>query len=107
MNKRDFWNGLLKISGVLCLVAGLSIACPQDSQAAARQAEVKMRSSYVVKIEAPAVDVYTYASERSEKQGQVMRGVVRRRPGMGKDPHRRTGRVYPDHGQCIRGGKSP
>jgi peptidoglycan DL-endopeptidase CwlO len=74
LNKRDFWNGLLKISGVLCLVAGLSIACPQDSQAAARQAEVKTRSSYVVKIEAPAVDVYTYASERSEKQGQVMRG---------------------------------
>ena len=41
---------------------------------AARQAEVKTRSSYVVKIEAPSVDVYTYASEFSGRQGQVMRG---------------------------------
>lgn len=70
----EFCKKMLKVSGALCLCAGLAIACPTDSQAAARQAEVKTRSSYAVKIEAPSVDVYTYASERSAKLGQVMRG---------------------------------
>ena len=65
---------MLKFAGALCLCTGLVLACPKDSQAAARQAEVKTRSSYVVKIEAPSVDVYTYASEFSGRQGQVMRG---------------------------------
>ena len=74
MGYRDFWKGILKVTGALCLCVGLTLACPGDSQAAARQAEVKTRSSYVVKIEAPSVDVYTYANERSDKQGQVMRG---------------------------------
>ena len=67
-------KGMLKFTGALCLCTGLVLACPKDSQAAARQAEVKTRSSYVVKIEAPSVDVYTYASEFSGRQGQVMRG---------------------------------
>lgn len=67
-------KGMLKFAGALCLCTGLVLACPKDSQAAARQAEVKTRSSYVVKIEAPSVDVYTYASEFSGRQGQVMRG---------------------------------
>ena len=51
-------KGMLKFAGALCLCTGLVLACPKDSQAAARQAEVKTRSSYVVKIEAPSVDVY-------------------------------------------------
>ena len=67
-------KGMLKFAGALCLCTGLVLVCPKDSQAAARQAEVKTRSSYVVKIEAPSVDVYTYASEFSGRQGQVMRG---------------------------------
>lgn len=70
----DFWKKVLKASGALCLCAGLAFACPTDSQAAVRQAEVKTRSSYVVKIEAPSVDVYTSASENSDQVGQVMRG---------------------------------
>lgn len=74
MDFRFFWNGVLKLSGALCLCAGLVLSNPGDSQAAVKQAEVKTRSSYVVKIEAPSVDVYTYASELSQKQGQVMRG---------------------------------
>lgn len=56
------------------MFAGLVLACCQDSQAAVRQAEVSTRSSYVVKIEAPAVDVYTGANEQSEKLGRVTRG---------------------------------
>ncbi|MFR3753980.1 MAG: SH3 domain-containing protein [Enterocloster sp.] len=48
---------------------------PKDSQAAVKQAEVQTRSSYVVKIEAPAVDVYTEVLVKvSARQGQVMRG---------------------------------
>ncbi|CUX66012.1 hypothetical protein BN3589_00702 [Clostridium sp. C105KSO14] len=40
---------------------------------AVKQAEVQTRSSYVVKIEAPSVDVHRSASEGSARQGQVMR----------------------------------
>ena len=58
----------------MCLCAGLWAVNPMDSQAAVKQAEVQTRSSYVVKIEAPAVNVYRSASEGSARQGQVMRG---------------------------------
>ena len=47
---------------------------PMDSQATVKQAEIRTRSSYVVKIEAPSVDVHRSASQDSARQGQVMRG---------------------------------
>lgn len=74
MNFRDIRRVILKTGGGVCLFAGLVLACPRDSQAAVRQAEVSTRSSYVVKIDAPSVDVYASANERSEKQGRVVRG---------------------------------
>ena len=46
---------------------------PQESMAAART-EVQTRSSYMVTIEAPSVDVYTYKSKDSKTVGQVKRG---------------------------------
>ena len=46
---------------------------PQESMAAART-EVQTRSSYMVTIEAPSVDVYTYKNKDSKTVGQVKRG---------------------------------
>lgn len=74
MNIRGLRRGIIKASGLVCLCAGLAAACPGESKAAVRQAEVQTRSSYVVKIEAPSVDVYTGAGRNSARQGQVMRG---------------------------------
>ena len=71
---RGLGKGIIKASGLICLCAGLWVVNPMDSQAAVKQAEVQTRSSYVVKIEAPAVDVHRSASEGSARQGQVMRG---------------------------------
>ena len=71
---RGLGKGIIKASGLICLCAGLWVVNPMDSQAAVKQAEVQTRSSYVVKIEAPAVDVHRSASEGSSRQGQVMRG---------------------------------
>ena len=71
---RGLGKGIIKASGLICLCAGLWAVNPMDSQAAVKQAEVQTRSSYVVKIEAPAVDVHRSASEGSSRQGQVMRG---------------------------------
>ena len=71
---RGLGKGIIKASGLICLWAGLWVVNPMDSQAAVKQAEVQTRSSYVVKIEAPAVDVHRSASEGSSRQGQVMRG---------------------------------
>lgn len=65
---------VIKTVGGLCLCAGMAIGFPQSSHAAMRQAEVQTRSSYVVMIEAPKVDVYASASEDSARQGQVARG---------------------------------
>jgi cell wall-associated NlpC family hydrolase len=67
-------NRLIKAAALLCFSAGIAAMAPQDSQAAVRQAEVQMRSSYMVAIEAPAIDVHTKASESAAKQGQVRRG---------------------------------
>lgn len=67
-------SGIIKVSGLLCLCAGLVLTSPGESQAAVKQAEVQTRSSYIVKIEAPSVDVHTSASQGSARQGQVMRG---------------------------------
>ena len=74
VNHKMICRNLLKASGALCLCAGLMFINPVESQAGVNRAEVQTRSSYMVKIEAPAVEVYGYASERSDKQGQVMRG---------------------------------
>ena len=74
MNIRGLGKGIIKISGLMCLCAGLWVMSPMDSQAAVKQAEIRTRSSYVVKIEAPSVDVHRSASEGSARQGQVMRG---------------------------------
>ena len=74
VNIRGLGKGIIKISGLMCLCAGLWVMSPMDSQAAVKQAEIRTRSSYVVKIEAPSVDVHRSASEGSARQGQVMRG---------------------------------
>lgn len=71
---RGLRSEIIKISGLICLCAGLVWMNPADSQAAVKQAEVQTRSTYVVKIEAPFVDVRRSASESSDRQGQVMRG---------------------------------
>lgn len=59
-------------AGVL-IFTGLIMMNPQESMAAART-EVQTRSSYMVTIEAPSVDVYTYKSRDSKTMGQVKRG---------------------------------
>lgn len=74
MDIRHIWNGLVKMSGLVCVCAGLMIACPAESRAATVLAEVQTRSSYMVTIEALAVDVYTSPDTGSERQGRVMRG---------------------------------
>ena len=74
MNIRGLRKGIIKASGLMCLCVGLWGMRPMDSQAAVKQAEVQTRSSYVVKIEAPSVDVHRSASQDSARQGQVMRG---------------------------------
>lgn len=74
MNLRNIWSVVQKTVGGACLLAGLVLACPGESQAAVNQAEVSMRSSYVVKIDAPSVDVYMNAKEGSGQQGRVVRG---------------------------------
>lgn len=73
MNIRGFGLGFIKISGALCLCAGLTFLCPGESRAAV-QAEVQTRSYYMVKIDAPTVDVYGAAREGAGIQGQVTRG---------------------------------
>ena len=89
---RGLGKGIIKASGLICLCAGLWVVNPMDSQAAVKQAEVQTRSSYVVKIEAPSVDVHRSASEGSARQGQVMRGrpmkcwEQRNRAGSGSEP---------------------
>lgn len=73
MDLRGVVKGFIKVSGAMGLCIGLALVCPGESRAAV-QAEVQTRSSYMVKIEAPAVDVHTAASEGAAKQGQVKRG---------------------------------
>lgn len=74
MDFRRYGIGILKLGGALCMAAGMLLVCPRDSQAAVKQAEVSTRSSYVVKIEAPSVNIYAAASEDAQKQGQAVRG---------------------------------
>lgn len=57
---------------------------PQESMAAART-EVQTRSSYMVTIEAPSVDVYTYKARipnrRSGKRGQTYEVLKKEQDG--------------------------
>ena len=73
MNLGIFRGCAAKAAAVFFIFTGLIITHPQDSMAAART-EVQTRSSYMVTIEAPSVDVYTYKSKSSGKLGQVRRG---------------------------------
>lgn len=77
-------TGVIKAAGFLCLLAGIGLGNPMESQAAssqptvslsiARQPEVRTSSSYVAKIQAPSVTVYKSADAASSKRGQVNRG---------------------------------
>ena len=73
LNLGIFRGCTAKAAAVFFIFTGLIITHPQDSMAAART-EVQTRSSYMVTIEAPSVDVYTYKSKSSGKLGQVRRG---------------------------------
>lgn len=74
LNLGIFRGCAAKAAAVFFIFTGLIITHPQDSMAAART-EVQTRSSYMVTIEAPSVDVYTYKSKSSGKLGQVRRGM--------------------------------
>ena len=72
--KLDVFRRLaVKAAAGVFIFAGLMMMDPQESMAAART-EVQTRSSYMVTIEAPSVDVYTYKSKDSKTVGQVKRG---------------------------------
>ena len=68
-----FRRSALKAAAGVLIFTGLIMMTPQDSMAAART-EVQTRSSYMVTIEAPSVDVYTYKSRDAKTIGQVKRG---------------------------------
>lgn len=68
-----FRERAVKAAAGVIIFAGLMMINPQDSMAAART-EVQTRSSYMVTIEAPSVDVYTYKSKGAETIGEVKRG---------------------------------
>lgn len=55
----------MKAAAGVFIFAGLMMMDPQESMAAART-EVQTRSSYMVTIEAPSVDVYTYKNKDSK-----------------------------------------
>lgn len=72
--KLDVFRRLaVKAAAGVFIFAGLMMMDPQESMAAART-EVQTRSSYMVTIEAPSVDVYTYKNKDSKTVGQVKRG---------------------------------
>lgn len=72
--KLDVFRRLaVKAAAGVFIFAGLMMMDPQESMAAART-EVQTRSSYMVTIEAPFVDVYTYKRKDSKTIGQVKRG---------------------------------
>ena len=45
VNIRGLGKGIIKISGLMCLCAGLWVMSPMDSQAAVKKAEIRTRSS--------------------------------------------------------------
>ncbi len=55
-------------------LSGILFVNPTDSLAASKSAEVQTRSSYMVTIAAPAVEVHLSANEHSRSVGEVKRG---------------------------------
>ena len=84
--KLDVFRRLaVKAAAGAFIFAGLMMMDPQESMAAART-EVQTRSSYMVTIEAPSVDVYTYKSKgfqnrRSGKRGQTYEVLKKEQDG--------------------------
>ena len=63
-----------KMAGAACVMGLLLVAEPSEARAAQFGPEVTNTSSYVVKIEAPEVEVHTAANTSSAKAGTVKRG---------------------------------
>ena len=64
----------VKVAAGLFLLSGILFVNPTDSLAASKSAEVQTRSSYMVTIAAPAVEVHLSANEHSRSVGEVKRG---------------------------------
>jgi peptidoglycan DL-endopeptidase CwlO len=64
----------VKAAAGLFLLSGILFVNPIDGMAASKNAEVQTRSSYMVTIAAPAVEVHASANEHSRSVGQVKRG---------------------------------
>ena len=63
-----------KMAGAACVMGLLLVAEPSEARAAQFGPEVTNTSTYVVKIEAPEVEVHTAANTSSAKAGTVKRG---------------------------------
>lgn len=74
MNLALFQRRALKAAAGLFLLSGILFVNPVDSYAASKNAEVQTRSSYMVTIAAPSVEVHLSANEHSRSVGQVKRG---------------------------------
>ena len=64
----------VKVAAGLFLLSGILFVNPIDGMAASKNAEVQTRSSYMVTIAAPAVEVHLSANEHSRSVGEVKRG---------------------------------
>ena len=64
----------VKAAAGLFLLSGILFVNPGESLAASKGAEVQTRSSYMVTIAAPSVEVHLSANEHSRSVGQVRRG---------------------------------
>ena len=74
MNFALFRRHAVKAAAGLFLLSGILFVNPTDSMAASKSAEVQTRSSYMVTIAAPAVEVHLSANEHSRSVGEVKRG---------------------------------
>ena len=74
MNFALFRRHAVKAAAGLFLLSGILFVNPGESLAASKSAEVQTRSSYMVTIAAPAVEVHLSANEHSRSVGQVKRG---------------------------------
>lgn len=74
MNFALFRRHAVKAAAGLFLLSGILFVNPGESLAASKGAEVQTRSSYMVTIAAPSVEVHLSANEHSRSVGQVKRG---------------------------------
>ena len=74
MNFALFRRHAVKAAAGLFLLSGILFVNPIDGMAASKNAEVQTRSSYMVTIAAPSVEVHLSANEHSRSVGQVKRG---------------------------------